>query len=256
MSNSDIPVRHTDTDTAHGDESPEAIRAEIERTRAEMSETIDAIQEKVSPQNIKEQAKEQAKGRAKGMNSNFMETIKQNPLPAAVAGIGLGWFFVSGRKQSSGQPLYQGGEPYAYRYPSSYQPPRHEQRGSSGSSASQALSGAQSRAEQTAGQAQHRAEQAAIQAQHRAQKAKGTLEQMLHENPLAVGALAIGAGATVGLAVPETSKESQMMGEARDSLVEKAQQKAEEIKPKVERVAEEAQSSAKQEAKDQGLTQQ
>ncbi len=47
-----------------------------------------------------------------------------------------------------------------------------------------------------------------------------------------------------------------MMGQARDSLAHKAQQKVEEIKPKVEKVAEEAQSSAKQEARDQGLTQQ
>ncbi len=58
---------------------------------------------------------------------------------------------------------------------------------------------------------------------HQTQRAKGALERMLHENPLAVGALALGAAAAVGLAVPESSKESQMMGQARDSLVEEAQ---------------------------------
>ena len=228
-----------------GDEV-ESTRTEIERTREDMSETIDAIQEKVSPQNIKEQAKGQAKGKAKGMSSTFMETIKQNPWPAAVAGIGLGWLFMSGRKQSSsGQPHYQEGEPYAYRYPPSSQPPPHEQRGSSSSSASQVLSGAESRAGQVTSQTQHQAE-----------RAKGTLERMLHENPLAVGALAVGAGAAVGLAIPETSSEDRLMGETRDSLAHKAQHKAQEIKPKVERVVEQAQSSAKQEAKNQDLTQQ
>lgn len=42
------------------DESPEPgqIRAEIQQTRAEMSETIDAIQEKLSPQRVMEQARE------------------------------------------------------------------------------------------------------------------------------------------------------------------------------------------------------
>jgi hypothetical protein len=41
---------------------------------------------------------------------------------------------------------------------------------------------------------------------------------MLQENPLAVGTLAVGVGAAVGLAIPETSKEHEVMGEARDNL--------------------------------------
>lgn len=237
--------RAAGSERARSGDEVQRTRAEIERTREDMSETIDAIQEKGSPQNLKEQVKEQARGRAKGMGSTIMDTIKENPLPAALAGIGLGWLFVSGRKQSSGQHRHQEGVSYAHQYPPSYEPARHEQRGSSGSSESQALS----RAESKAGQA-------ASQAQHQAQRAKGTLERMLHENPLAVGALAVGAGAAVGLAVPETSKENQLMGETRDSLAHEAQQKAQEIKPKVERVAKEAQSAAKDEARDQGLTQQ
>ena len=79
---------------------------------------------------------------------------------------------------------------------------------------------------------------------------------MLQENPLAVGALAIGAGAAVGLAVPQTSQEHEAMGEARDSLVEKAQEKAQEAQQRAQRVAEEAQSAAKEEAENQGLTDQ
>ena len=79
----------------------EVNRAEIERTRTDMSETVDAIQDKLSPQNIKEQAKEQAKDTAKGAGSTIMETIRENPVPAALTGIGLGWLFVSARRSSS-----------------------------------------------------------------------------------------------------------------------------------------------------------
>jgi hypothetical protein len=71
-----------------------------------------------------------------------------------------------------------------------------------------------------------------------------------------VGALAVGVGAAVGLAVPQTTKEHEVMGEARDTVVEKAQEKAEEAQEKVQRVAEEAQSAAKEEADNQGLTNQ
>ena len=76
---------------------------------------------------------------------------------------------------------------------------------------------------------------------------------MLQENPLAVGGLAIGAGAAVGLAIPQTAKEHEAMGEARDTVVEKAQEKAQDAQQRVQRVAEEVQSAAKEEAENQGL---
>ena len=79
---------------------------------------------------------------------------------------------------------------------------------------------------------------------------------MLRENPLTTGALAVGLGAAVGLAIPETRKEHEVMGEARDTVVGKAQEKAQEAQQKVQRVAEEAQGAAQQEAENQGLTQQ
>ncbi len=46
------------------------------------------------------------------------------------------------------------------------------------------------------------------------------------------------------------------MGEARDTFVEKAQEKAQDAQAKVQRVAQEAQSAAKEEASNQGLTDQ
>ena len=79
---------------------------------------------------------------------------------------------------------------------------------------------------------------------------------MLRENPLAMGALAVGAGAAVGLAIPQSTQEHEVLGEARDTLVEKAQEKAQEAQQRVQRVAQEAQSAAKEEASNQGLTDQ
>ena len=79
---------------------------------------------------------------------------------------------------------------------------------------------------------------------------------MFHENPLAMGALGIGVGAAVGLAIPETDKEHEVMGEARDTLVDKAQEKVQDVQQRAQSVAEEAQSAAKDEAENQGLTQQ
>src|SRR3954451_7452767 len=44
--------------TEGGDDETEAIRADIEQTRTELTVTIDAIQEKLNPQNLVDQAKD------------------------------------------------------------------------------------------------------------------------------------------------------------------------------------------------------
>jgi ElaB/YqjD/DUF883 family membrane-anchored ribosome-binding protein len=97
------------------DEHPEALRAEIRATRADLSETVNAIQEKLNPQRIKDEAvstvreatvgrvedmAEDAKWKVKGVGYDVIDTIKRNPVPAALAAIGLGWLFMEGRSRS------------------------------------------------------------------------------------------------------------------------------------------------------------
>jgi ElaB/YqjD/DUF883 family membrane-anchored ribosome-binding protein len=249
----------------------ERTRTEIERTRADMSETVDAIQERLSPENLKEEAKDRVKeatvGRAQEAGSGIVGTIRANPLPAALSGIGLGWLLVSTMRGGSEQARY-GERTYAYDHPATYDyPPYHEEGAAGSPSAGEALGRArervgesatqtQERAAEVAGRTQDRASNLADQARYRARRASGGFQRMLRENPLSVGALAVGVGAAVGLAIPESAKEHEVMGETRDNLVEKAQEKAQEAQQKVQRVAEEAQSAAKEEATNQGLTNQ
>src|SRR5215212_3410617 len=117
----DAAIDHTEpsmslTPGPDDQQETEEIRARIEETRAEMSGTIDAIQEKLSPDRLKEHAKEMVReatvGRAedivsnagqtaKGFSYDMLETIKQNPLPAALAAVGLGWLFMKNSNNSS-----------------------------------------------------------------------------------------------------------------------------------------------------------
>ena len=62
-----------------------ARRAEVEQTRAEMGETIDSIQEKLEPSNLKQQATTVARGTA----SELLEAIRNNPTPVALGGLAL-----------------------------------------------------------------------------------------------------------------------------------------------------------------------
>ena len=265
-------------------EEVEVRRVEIERTRAGMSETVDAIQQRLSPENLKEQAKGRVKeatvGRAREARSGIVNTIRENPLPAALTGIGLTWLFVNARRQSPEQLRYRD---RAYDYPPVHDYPLpHEEPRPSGTSASQAAGQALNRAQSSVGEttsqvqdkagelagrahdgASHLSEQTreqasrlSEQARYQAQRASSGFQRMLRENPLAVGTLAVGVGAAVGLAIPETSKEHEVMGEARDTVVDKAQEKVEETQQKVQQVAQEAQSVAREAAENQGLTNQ
>jgi hypothetical protein len=106
------------TTSAWSDEtdSPEAIRANIQETRAHMSEVVDAIQAKLAPERLTQEAKEMVKDatvrkvekmanmtmhKADTWRSQMMETIRQNPIPAALVGIGLGWLLIEGTRSSS-----------------------------------------------------------------------------------------------------------------------------------------------------------
>lgn len=91
---------------------PGQIRADMDRTRDQMSQTVDAIQEKLDPTRLKNQAISTVRGATvgkveqladdagrsvKGVGSDMFETIRHNPVPAALVAVGLGWLFMERR---------------------------------------------------------------------------------------------------------------------------------------------------------------
>ncbi len=113
---------------ADGDDEVGEIRESIEHTRADMSATIDELQERLSPSYIKEQVKEQvieqyehAKdsireatiGKVEHMVERFgdsiyetrrgmVETVSANPIPSALVAIGLAWLWMNRRSDQDG----------------------------------------------------------------------------------------------------------------------------------------------------------
>lgn len=95
-------------------DDPDTIRRQIDHTRAQLGTTIQAISERLSPDYLIEQAKSsareatvgrlqdmkhQANRKVEGMSTGLSQTIRDNPLPVAVIGLGLGWLFLSERNK-------------------------------------------------------------------------------------------------------------------------------------------------------------
>src|SRR5205823_130369 len=100
-----------------------------------------------------------ARDTVQGAGSSVIDTVKENPIPAALAGIGIGWLWMSVRSRSAGQ---QGFPQAAYWYDDR---PGYEEPRSSGSGVSQLLDQAQNKASQVVDQAQEKVSQVASQVQ-------------------------------------------------------------------------------------------
>lgn len=275
-------------------DDPDEIRDEIEVTRASMTETIDEIQERLNPEVLKEQAKDAVRdatiGRAQEAMENVsdraqymmsstsgsvVDTVRQNPIPAALAGIGLGWMWmnrsktrtqssyyrpdrrttlVEGRYSSPGFQRYQERE-------ASYMSHRGDDSAGRMEGTREAMSDAAGTVQEKAGQLTQRASELGEHASEwsgRAQEgvvdARSQAADMFERAPLVAGLVAAGAGLAIGMLVPETEKENQLMGETRDQLMQQAQSKAQDVVEKVQTVAQDATESARQSAEQQGMT--
>jgi hypothetical protein len=72
--------------TRSDDDEVAAAEAEVEQSRAELTETVEALKEKLEPQNLEEQAKARAMEVARGRGQQILEAVRRNPKPVAVAG--------------------------------------------------------------------------------------------------------------------------------------------------------------------------
>jgi uncharacterized protein YjbJ (UPF0337 family) len=280
-----------------------ALRVDIERTRGDMSRTVNEIEERLSPSRIKEQlnsvtsaAKEQLNsvtsdvlenidnkvtelkgsiadgykdakvqlkddigreltgarnmvsdeitharaavreatvGRVEHMvhdaresvtdaGTSVIDTIKANPLPAALIGVGLGWLIFGARSSAAGHFAQDAGHRVA------------EVAGGARDTAVQYAGEARDTAAHFADDARVRGERALRGAGRQVMRAERGVESQLRENPLALGAVAVAIGAAIGLSLPHTQTEDQWMGAAKDRLIHQAEGAAGEAIHKAE----------------------
>ncbi|MEC9483740.1 MAG: DUF3618 domain-containing protein [Halomonas sp.] len=78
---------------------PQQIESDIRETRARLDDTLQALELRLSPQNLVDSAFDYVRhGGANEMAANVGRSVKRNPLPVMLTGIGLGWLLLSQRR--------------------------------------------------------------------------------------------------------------------------------------------------------------
>lgn len=233
---------------ASDDQSPEQIEDEIQRTRDRMSSNIDELGDRLSPENLKQQAKEAISEKAgevvagvgdqaREAGSQMLEFIARNPLPVAAAGLGAIWLFTlrkGNRSEVSGNRMAK----FAYTGPERRLPGERpaltrrlaDRAENMRQSVSDTISEAGEKAGELKERVQERAGELGEAARERAGDARGGLERMMRDNPLAVAGGAALIGLALGMLLPETERERDMMGSKRDEIVDRVQDTAGRIK--------------------------
>lgn len=247
------------------DKSPEEIEREIEQTRARLGRDIDELGNRLSPQNLKEEAKVAIKDAAQGAVSNvseqarrtgyrLVEVIRENPLPVIAVGAGVTWLLTQrSRSDVSGDRMAR----YAYTG-------RERRQGESGQSGSitgrlgtaasgmketvgEAASGVAERAGELKNRAEEKFGELGGQARTQTRRIKTNLQHQAEANPLAVAIGAVVAGLALGLLLPGTQREDDFMGPARDKLVDRAERTAERVKDAAKEAGREVKETVKSE---------
>lgn len=87
------------TSTDPGQKSAAEIEREVEGTRARLTGTIEELKERVSPNNLMDQAVDYLRGSGgQEFISNLGTSVRQNPLPILLIGAGIGWLMMSGNR--------------------------------------------------------------------------------------------------------------------------------------------------------------
>lgn len=273
--------------------SSEEIRNDMESSRAELHETVNALDRKLTVGRLFDEiwSRFDDRGSAGSAAGAVGDTIRQNPIPLTLVGAGVAWMAIDRATRSEGERLrreYGDQEPGTRRRAEGRRGPyrgddvdagdgsgdseegdsltdrARDVAGDAKDWTSDTLADAREAASEATGSAKDRASHAADKAKDMASEGAGTVKQgarrakrkvsdAMTEQPLALGALAFGLGLAGGLAVPTTSWEDDVLGDASDAVKRETKTVARSVTAAARDVAEDTAKAAKREADRRGV---
>lgn len=220
--------------------TPDEIERDIDDTRAELDATLDELQDRLNPQAAMDQAIAYARENGGLFGRNLMEQVRDNPLPAVLAGIGLTWLMTA---RDTG--------PSASRIGAGFRTVRHGMAGAA-SHGGESAGSARERMSGTAEAARDRMGAAASGASHRAgemyDRAGASLRSAggyARDNPLMLGMAAAAFGVLAAAMMPRTRAEEEAYEPLRERVRDTAREAGHRAVDQAERQAHKARDKAK-----------
>lgn len=195
------------------DESPRStshLEREGDELRADLDRTLDALERKFSPGQLVDRSVEFLRTNGSQLVNEVGDSVRSHPLPILLTAAGLIWLtasVVTARSAASARQPASG---------------RHGSRQQFRTTRADAGARARSVMDSTADRIKNRASGTVDAVHEQVDRVQGNLASMVREQPLALGAMAVAAGAILGAALPMTQYENRMMSRARDRTLAKA----------------------------------
>ncbi|HEX8587643.1 DUF3618 domain-containing protein [Pseudomonas sp.] len=232
--------------------SPDAIERNIDARRANIENIVDALENKLSPGQLIDQALAYTKENGGEFFGNLGTSVKNNPVPALLTTVGVAWLML-GQNQKPTPHTGSSGPSMFGELADKFSGAAH--------SVTEAFSGATAHARESGHRASDKASQFGESASHtfgdlkqqagaqtdalkekwsssagsaqetlmrQSRQLQGSFQYMLREQPLALAAMGIALGAALGAALPSTEKENKVFGKASDQAARKAKSAASE----------------------------
>ena len=247
---------------------PATLEREIDQTRANMDQTLGALERKFSPGQLLDQAMEFARENGGEFANNLGRSVKENPVPALLTAVGIAWMVASSNrpKPDAYDDRYARDDSNAVDFDDTgYEDDAGDQTEGLTDKAQRLKASAEgtlSEAGQRVKSAAERARQKLTgtkdtvsaglrrtsgSAQVQTQRVREGFNSLLSEQPLLLGALGIAVGAAIGAALPPTEQEDRLFGSARDKALSEVKQRGNEtykqVRDKVNAVGDEAKQS-------------
>ena len=100
------------SNTSTSNQDPAELEREADVRRANLNKTLNAVEERFSPNHLAKQAVDYFGDHGSDIAQSVGQSVKQNPLPLLLTGIGLAWLIST---QSRGSSSYNGGAAYPDR---------------------------------------------------------------------------------------------------------------------------------------------
>jgi ElaB/YqjD/DUF883 family membrane-anchored ribosome-binding protein len=222
---------------------PATLERRSDALRADVGQTLDALQRNYSPGALLDRSIDLFKEHGGELGANLGRSVKQNPMPALLTLVGIGWMMVSQNRDTYEVYLERDEGPYddspyddevLYRADTPIGLQEGEVSGD-GEGVKEKLGAVRDKVRHAKdstrdslrsgrrrlSEGSHRA---ADRAAYRARRARDGFERMLDEQPFVVGAVGVAVGALIGALLPESEREDRMLGPVRERALERAKE--------------------------------